>query len=147
VNVLVWIAHVLLGIGIAAPCMTVTPRLGDHTALGEWLGLVGTPRSYSIMDGIRQLLGGNGIWLGLVVLLFSVLFPIAKLIALRMRSHRLHGFGKYSMVDVFVIALLVVVSKSFPGGTEISVEWGIYPFAAASLLTMLASARVQSSMR
>jgi len=144
---LVWPAHVLLGIGIAAPCMKVTPRMGEYTGLAEWMGLVDAPRSYSILVGIRHLLVGDGVWLGLVLLGFSVLFPIAKLTALRMESTKLVSISKYSMVDVFVIAMLVVASKTFPGGTEISIEWGIYPFAAAALLTMFASMRVQSSMR
>ena len=144
---MIWLAHVLLGVGIAAPCMTVTPRMGEHTRLGEWLGLIGEPQSYSLLDGIRRLLGGDGIWIGIVLLVFSVLFPIAKLVAVRMRSKHLANLGKYSMVDVFVVALIVVISKSFPGGTDVSVEWGIYPFAGAALLTMVASSRVQSSMR
>lgn len=146
-NCFLWAAHVLLGVGIAAPCMTVTPRMGEHTGFAKWVGLVDAPRSYSILGGIRHLLGGDGIWLGIVLLGFSVLFPIAKLIALRMQSSKLASIGKYSMVDVFVIAMLVVASKSFPGGTEISMAWGIYPFAAAALFTMFASMRVQSSMR
>lgn len=157
---LLWSAHILLGIGLAAPCMTITPKLGRHTALGEWLGLLDDPKTYSILTGIRSLLGGNGFWIGLVLLVFSVVFPIVKLIALRValtevgvgrslnRPHRLlANVGRYSMADVFVVALLVVASKSFPGGTEVAVRWGIYAFAGAALLTMFASARVHSSMR
>ena len=143
---LLWIAHILLGVGLAAPCMTVTPRMGSHTGLAQWLGLLDAPRTYSILTGIRALIEGDGLWIGLLLLLFSVLFPIAKLIALRVAmgvgaSNRLHrvlrGVGKYSMADVFVVALLVVESKSFPGGTTIDLRWGIYAFAAAALLTML----------
>jgi paraquat-inducible protein A len=157
---LLWTAHVLLGVGLAAPCMTIVPRLGSHTALGGWLGLLDEPRSYSILSGIADLLAGSGFWIGLLLLCFSVIFPIAKLIALRVAladvaagraPNRLHAAlanaGRYSMADVFVVALLVVASKTFPGGTEVLVRWGLYPFAAAALLTMFASARVHSSMR
>jgi paraquat-inducible protein A len=157
---LLWSAHILLGVGLAAPCMTIVPRLGAHTALGAWLGLLDEPRSFSILTGIRGLLAGNGLWIGLLLLVFSVLFPLAKLIGLRIaladlaanrplnRLHRLlANVGKYSMADVFVVALLVVASKSFPGGTEVQIRWGLYAFASAALLTMFASARVHSSIR
>lgn len=145
---LVWAAHILLGVGLAAPCMTVTPRMGSHTGLAEWLGLLDEPRTYSILSGIRALLEGDGLWIGILLLVFSVVFPIAKLIALRValgtgapnRLHRiLRSVGKFSMADVFVVALLVVVSKSFPGGTSIDLRWGIYAFAAAALLTMVST--------
>ena len=157
---LLWSAHILLGVGLAAPCMTIVPKLGEHTALGSWLGLLDEPRTYSILSGIRGLLDGGGFWIGLLLLVFSVLFPLAKLIALRMAlsdleagrpvnrlHHVLANVGKYSMADVFVVALLVVASKSFPGGTEVVIRWGVYAFAAAALLTMFASARVHSSIR
>lgn len=143
---LVWIAHILLGVGLAAPCMTITPRLGAHTGLAQWLGLVEEPRTYSILSGIRVLLRGDGLWIGLLLLVFSVLFPVLKLIALRVaisagapgRLHRVLGsVGKFSMADVFVVALIVVVSKSFPGGTTVELRWGIYAFAGAALLTMI----------
>ena len=71
---------------------------------------------------------------------------MAKLIALRVaigagtpgRLHRVLGtLGKFSMADVFVVALVVVASKSFPGGTTVDLRWGIYAFAGAALLTMV----------
>jgi len=147
----VWMAHILLGVGLAAPCMTITPRFGAHTGLAKWLGLLDEPRTYSILSGIRALLAGDGLWIGLLLLVFSVLFPVAKLIALRVAIgvgaggglHRaLASVGKFSMADVFVVALIVVVSKSFPGGTTVDLRWGIYAFAGAALLTMALTAWV-----
>ena len=143
-----WTGHVLLGLGLFGPCMTVTPRMEPVQGLANWLGLVGGPKTYSIVSGVRALLNGGNVGIGLVLLFFSVLFPVAKLVALRVciadarlgRSHALAArFGKYSMVDVFVIALLVVTSKSYPGGTTVEIEWGIFAFAAAALLSMLVS--------
>ncbi len=150
-----WISHALCGIGLAAPCMTVTPRLGEHSEIGRWLGLLDEPKTYSILTGIGSLLDGDGVVIGCVLLVFSVLFPIAKLAAIRhsldalrrgrpVRAGWLNALGKYSMVDVFVIALMVVVSKSFPGGTDVDISWGVYPFALAALLTVLVSLRVRA---
>lgn len=144
-----WGAHVLFAFGIFGPCMTVTPRLGEHTALGEWLGLLDEPETYSIFTGVRTLLEDGNRALGVLLLFFSILFPLAKLIALRVclsevdrgrptsRTHRFAAaLGKFSMVDVFVIALLVVASKTLPGGTTIDVRWAAFAFAASALLAI-----------
>jgi paraquat-inducible protein A len=91
------------------------------------------------------MLRGGNVAIGLVLLFFSVLFPIAKLIALRAALHDLRAgreqtrlapiatrLGKFSMVDVFVLALLVITAKSFPGGSTVEIRWGAWAFAAAA---------------
>jgi uncharacterized paraquat-inducible protein A len=98
--------------------------------------------------------------IGIVLLVFSVLFPIAKLVILRAaiadarrgqpagRAHELAArFGRFSMADVLVLALVVVVSKSFPGGTTVDVRWGAYAFAAAALLCLVLAAAVSAPSR
>lgn len=141
-RLLLWLAHALLGVGLCAPCMTVTPRMEPLGRLGEWLGLVKAPETYSVLTGILALLRGGNVLVGVALLFFSILFPVAKLVAIRVGTHEgttplwAQRLGKYSMVDVFVLALLVVASKSFPGGTTVELRWGAYAFAAAALLTM-----------
>lgn len=144
-----WVGHGLLACGLFAPCMTITPRLEPHTGLAEWLGLVDRPETYSIFSGVWKLLRGGNVAIGVVLLVCSVLIPLAKLVAYRagladLRSgrpvtptHRLAAaIGKYSMVDVFVIALFVFSSQTFPGGTEIELLWGTYAFGGAALLSI-----------
>ena len=148
----IWAAHVLLGVGLCAPCMTVTPRAGPLEGLGRWLGIVGEPKTYSVVTGVLRLLTGGNVAVGVILLVFSVLFPVAKLVILRAaaqgKAHDLAArFGRYSMADVFVLALMVVVSKSFPGGTTVGVQWGAYAFAAAALLCMVLAARVSGPSR
>lgn len=154
-GILTWVAHVLLGAGLLAPCMTVTPRMGSIEGLARWLGLLDEPRTYSVASGVLQLLRGGNEAIGLVLLVFSILFPLAKLVVLRAaiadarrgeRGGRAHDlatrFGRYSMADVFVLALIVVVSKSFPGGTTVEVRWGAFAFGGAALLSLVLAARV-----
>ncbi|MFQ5844487.1 MAG: paraquat-inducible protein A [Planctomycetota bacterium] len=144
-----WTGHGLLALGLVAPCMTVTPRMGPQTGVAKWLGLVGDPETYSILSGVVEFLQGN-VPIGALLLVFSVLFPVTKLIVFRMaiadaRSGNpiapalrvVTTLGKFSMVDVFVIALLVVASRSFPGGTSVDLLWGAYAFAAAALLSIV----------
>lgn len=117
------------------------------TGVARWLGLVDDPREHSVLGAILKLFTRGHAGIGLLLLIFSVLFPIAKLVLLRAaladarsgKTSRVDrvaaALGKYSMVDVFVIALLVVASQSFPGGTTIEVRWGAYAFAGAALLS------------
>ena len=148
-TLLTWADHILLALGLFAPCMTITPHFGRHDALARWLGLLEEPQTYSIMTGVLKLLEGGNVPIGLLLLVFSVLFPVSKLIILRaaigdLRKGRDPGrarglvsaFGKYSMVDVFVIALLVVASQTLPGGTTVEIRWGAYAFAAAALAAL-----------
>jgi len=85
--------------------------------------------------------------------LFSVAFPVVKILLLVLiwnfdsaqgAAHQRHldwmnRYGKWSMLDVFVVALLVV-SVKLGALAAARVEIGIYAFAASIVLTMLLSA-------
>ena len=147
-----WLNHAVLGLGLCAPCMTITPRMGEHTGLAKWLGLLDEPKTYSIVGGVWKLLQGGNVPIGVILLLFSVCFPIVKLGVLRVALAQerrgpaespgsalrfVHRFGRYSMVDVLVVALLVVAGQSFPGGTTVDLRWGTYAFAGSVLLATI----------
>ena len=113
-----------------------------------------TLRLTQVHDALLQQLAAQGEW-GLFVLVgaFSVVFPILKTLVLlaiwnldpahgaRHRRHLawLASYSKWSMLDVFVVALLVV-SVKLGSLAEARVEVGIYAFAASVILTMLLSA-------
>jgi paraquat-inducible protein A len=139
----------MLAVGLVAPCMTFVSRMGGATEVARAAGLIPEPATYSVLSGILTLFEGGDLGIGCVLLAFSVLFPIAKLIAVRLvlqsatrravSPQLLRGvaaLSKYSMVDVFVVALLVVASKTMPGGSRIDLEWGLFAFGAAALLSM-----------
>jgi len=106
----------------------------------------------SLYSALVQL-GAEREWgLFLLVGVFSVLFPVAKLILLalvwnveaddsgvhRRHLHWLGEYSRWSMLDVFVVALLVV-SVKLGALAEAHVGIGIYFFAASVVLTMLLS--------
>lgn len=107
----------------------------------------------SLLSALQQL-AAEAEW-GLFVLVgtFSVLFPILKSVILLLvwnfdaaygERHRRHlewlaSYSKWSMLDVFVVALLVV-SVKLGSLAQARVEAGIYAFAASVILTMLLSA-------
>jgi paraquat-inducible protein A len=88
-----------------------------------------------------------------------VVFPIAKLALLYWmwfgradRSQRafvvkwLDKIGKWSMLDVYIVAVLIVAVKLGPLA-DVTLEPGLYVFGAAVLLTMLAGSRVEKVAR
>lgn len=110
---------------------------------------------YSVVSGIAGLWEDGELLLAFVLLCFSVVFPIAKLGVLwrlwfrpvPREQHerwlaRLEMLGRWSMLDVFAVAILVVAAKL---GVLASVEprAGVYVFGAAVLLSMAATSAVR----
>ncbi|MDJ0740658.1 MAG: paraquat-inducible protein A [Gammaproteobacteria bacterium] len=107
----------------------------------------------SLLSALQQLAREAEWGLFALVGAFSVVFPILKSVVLLLvwnfdpshgERHRRHlrwlsTYGKWSMLDVFVVALLVV-SVKLGSLAEARVEIGIYAFAASVVLTMLLSA-------
>ena len=106
----------------------------------------------SILSGIIDLLS-HGSWLvGGVVLLFSIVFPLTKIVLLLELSllellHRRHKaitlrlmehMGKWSMMDVMLLAFLVMLVKL---GNLIQFQFGpaVIAFVACVTMSMIAS--------
>ncbi len=114
----------------------------------------------SILTGAFRLHRDGEYLLFFLVAVFTVIFPAAKLILtyllwsrLTVRDPRLlpalgrvETLGKWSMLDVFVVAILVVVIK-LSLVTTVEVHAGLYVFAAAVLISMLAVKRIVALAR
>lgn len=145
-----------LGIGIMAPTMETEPRLtlydGDYT---EVMNLLFPEEfknsSFSIIEGISHMWLGGSQGISAVIFAFSIVFPVAKLLILWHASIKLseekcpgktlkfvEKLGKFSMIDVFVISVLIVTVKGLPGGSQIHAEWGLYVFAISVVLSIIA---------
>lgn len=135
-------ALLLLGIGIFAPLLTVQKfYIFDNTL--------------SLASGLAQLAREGDYVLFAVILLFSVIFPIVKILVLyliwnhgsadpakhRRHLHAIAHYGKWSMLDVFVVALLLV-SLKLGAIAHVRVHFALYAFAASVLLTMAVTARI-----
>ena len=141
-KMLTGVAAVLLGIGLVAPIITLHKFMLIHN-------------TFSVLSGILLLLEEGQFFIFLIIGCFSVIIPILKLVILyilvsgaqasdgRMKKylHWMHLYGKWSMLDVFVVAVLVVAVKL---GVIASVEmhYGLYAFAGSVLLTMYVTTRV-----
>ncbi|MEO1191775.1 MAG: paraquat-inducible protein A [Pseudomonadota bacterium] len=136
VGFLLALSSVLLLAGWLAPIMTVEAFifLGDEV---------------SILDSVWRLLTSGEIFLFVVILLFSIVFPLAKLgmafylwfLAPVTRPgflktlHWIELLGKWSMLDVFVVAL-IVVALQISIVSDVSVHAGIYLFTLAVTLSL-----------
>ncbi len=145
-----------LGIGIFAPTMQTEPRLtlydGDYTEVMTLLFPEEFKNSsFSIIEGISHMWSAGSKGIAALIFGFSIVFPILKLLILWLATLRLceekcpgkslklvEKLGKFSMVDVFVISVLIVTVKGLPGGSQIHADWGLYVFALSVVLSIIA---------
>lgn len=114
----------------------------------------------SILDAMAQLLEAEEFALFAIVAVFTVVFPITKFTlaahlwataapgdpAAARRAALLEGLGKWSMLDVFLTALLVVSIKT-SGLSGLTVHAGVYFFAGGVVLSMLLVGRLVRRLR
>jgi hypothetical protein len=139
---------IALGVGLTTPILSVEvsktlPVLGETVLQFQSKGILTT------VSGLWE----NGhLWLALLLLLFSVVLPLLKTtiawLTLFSRTHPLslrglhlsHHIGKWSMADVFVVAILVVFFSNNAGGlTQAEVQAGLWFFALYVVLSLLGS--------
>lgn len=153
-SMILTVAAALLGLGLVGPCMTIQPRFGDYDG---WVRLLrpemAEPSTYSILTGLLQMHRTGHTAIALLLLGFSVVFPILKLAAMARAAAALaighsvgrsakfsHHLGKLSMLDVLVIGLFILAAKGLPGGSEVTLGWAVWSFALSVLLSLAASA-------
>ena len=136
----------LLAVGLIAPIITFTKFIFIHN-------------TFSILSACWNLLKEGQVFLFVVIFLFSIILPIIKLALLTklvlMNSvvtektknfiEWVHRFGKWSMLDVFVVAILVVVVKLGAIG-NVEKHIGLYAYAGAAVLIIFLTHNIVSIM-
>ena len=142
-SITITVASVCLALGITLPIIKLTKYVFWTT-------------EHSLLSTVQVLLRDGQIFLGLTVLVFSILFPVIKLlylllvstlprhdiVRLRPQLRALEWLGKWSMHDVLVLALTIFFIKS-QGVYDAASLWGVYFFTAGVLLMILAYAWVR----
>ncbi|MDA0823463.1 MAG: paraquat-inducible protein A [Proteobacteria bacterium] len=142
------ISSVCFIVGLFAPifslkAQTVVPLLGEVILKYE---------AKSILTTITSLFDSGSYFIALLILAFSVLTPLTKLlIALLVLQQRwsnwhehgltiIHAIGKWSMADVFVVSVFVAYfaarGDSF---SDARIELGLYYFSSYCLLSLVAA--------
>ncbi len=123
--------------GVSLPILTITK-------------LLVVSNEVSILTGLLQLLEEQQYLVFVVIFLFSIVLPLLKLYYLFLLSakkavennvyskylHLMHRYGRWSMLDVFVIAILIMTVK-LGALASVEIEPGMYFFTAAVLLLMI----------
>ena len=155
-RIVIALSAALLGAGLAGPCMAVLPAFGKYEG---WIRLLkpslARSTEYSVLGGIVTLIHNDNLALGLLLLAFSVVFPTLKLAVMSSATAALaqgrssgalmklaHHAGKFSMLDVFVVGLIVMAIKGFPG-SRVTLGWGVAAFATSVVLSMIAGMVIQ----
>jgi paraquat-inducible protein A len=163
-------------VGLAAALLAAAWFLPLMTVQQLWI----VADEFSIAESVAILLADGEIGLFLVIFIFTMLFPTAKLVLAwaiwyrvdfgqpnanggdenggenaagnragntrgRARARRWLGlvdtFGKWSMLDVFVVAL-TVTAINISLVSEVTVHLGLYVFIASVVLSMATVARI-----
>ena len=133
-------ASVCLALGLLLPIIKLTKFMFWTT-------------EHSLVSTVQVLLADGQMFLGLTILIFSIVLPVLKLLYLLLvstlpiteitRQHRrlraLEWLGKWSMHDVLVLALTIFFIKS-QGVWDAASLNGVYFFTAAVVLMILSYA-------
>ena len=139
---------ITLFFGLITPILMVT----IHKEV-EYLGdIVLSFESKGVIGSIHKLFEGGEITVAIVLLLFSVIVPVFKILSLvfltifveNRFAHKIIFFlkmiGKWSMLDVFVVAIFLVYLTANKGEvSRAEVEVGLYFFLAYVISSMLIS--------
>jgi len=123
--------------GIFFPILTITK-------------LLVVSNEVSIVNGLIQLLQEQQYFIFIVIFLFSIVLPVLKLYYLFLLSARkavedntysmylqlMHRYGRWSMLDVFVIAVLIMTVK-LGVLASVKIELGMFFFTTAVVLLMI----------
>ena len=144
---LILLTALLLVLGWTLPIMTVDTLLFFKERI-------------SILRGVAVLWAEGHVLLFAIVFVFSVVFPALKLIfalylwyradadsaALARTLGWMEAFGRWSMLDVFVVALIVVAVQGSLV-SDVSAHPGLYVFTAAVVLSLLGVRRLMALAR
>jgi len=142
-------AMITLIYGLITPILMVTIHK-DIEYLGD---IVLSFESKGVFGSIIKLFNNGDIVVASVIFIFSVVVPITKVSSLifisiidnkNLISHKIVKFfkliGKWSMVDVFVVAIFLVYLTTSKGDvTKAQIEVGLYFFLSYVIVSMLVS--------
>ena len=149
--VLVVLCCLAFGMALVFPLFSIQPAAGRWTGLAKLLAADQfATRSFTLLGGIMILWRGNERILAILMGLVSLVFPVLKLSVLWWEiflvsslSEKFLSFvraiSRYAMVEVLLIALLVLVVKGMPGGSEVKIQAGAWFFTASVILSLFAS--------
>lgn len=141
-SLLLMLSTGLLFAGLTLPMLTITKLLMFSN-------------SFSVLSGVYELWQNGHFLLFVVVAGFSIVMPLMKIAVLfrllvkprhvsssfNRLLHLMHEYGRWSMLDVMVVAVLIMTVK-LGAIASIEVHDGLFVFALSVLLIMFVTQRV-----
>ena len=139
---LLLVTSIFLLVGMITPMITISK-------------FIVAKNTVSVLSGLVELIRSGHIMLFVVVAGFSVMLPLLKIKVLfnvlssrpksaekiKRKLHLMHEYGRWAMLDVMVVAILIVTVK-LGAIVSIKIHFGLYIFATAVILIMLITSRV-----
>lgn len=147
--ILVQVAAAAFACGMILPLFTIEPRLDEWTGLARILAPDQMRiQPVTLLGGIRSMWMEGEAGLAALLAFFSILLPLVKLCLLSLEVVSPEGFrgpwhrftkmvARYAMLEVFVVALLVILAKGLPGGSRIELGPGTGAFTVSVLLGLV----------
>jgi paraquat-inducible protein A len=139
---LLMLAAVFFAMGIFLPMITLSK-------------FIIIENSFSVISGVVELFNNGQFPVFILVAGFSIVLPVMKILVLfkllststkqnpkiKRYLHLMHDYGRWAMLDVMVVAVLIVTVKLGAIAT-IQVHFGLYVFGASVLLIMVVTHKV-----
>jgi paraquat-inducible protein A len=150
---LLYLNFLLFIVGISSPVIIISIDDPLTQLLGAGIpSLKPSTERISIIQSIVKFWSDSEKLLAIVIFSFSIIFPVIKIVLplkllrdqedltgkdLKNNSYLpvLGALGKWSMLDVFIVAVIVVTLKQFPGGVNVTTGLGIWVFSISVLLS------------
>ncbi len=131
--------------GVSSPIMTITQFIFLES-------------NFSILSGLTDLLDQQHYLLFAIIALLSLCLPVVKIALLawilftnqhsaqlQQSLNLIHNYGRWAMLDVLVIAILLV-SVKLGAIASVEVHAGLYWFSASVLIIMLVTHQVSKTL-
>lgn len=125
--------------------------VGLHLTLFKSTKLWIIEEEVTLIGSIDLFFEANERFLGIIIILFTIIFPLIKFIYLywgilasqgaitRKVNNALSSIGKWSMLDVFIVALLLLNLKMDSEIVNMELRSGVWVFSISILMTMVLS--------
>lgn len=140
-----WVRIALYFAGITASVFYI---IGLHEAVFHSTQFMLFEEEMTLVDSVLAFFYANEYFLGVIIIVFTLLFPVIKFIYMYWgllatpgkAAHRINKvlsiLGKYSMLDVFVIALLLLNMKFESAVIDMELRSGMIFFSLSILINM-----------
>ncbi|MBK8909596.1 MAG: paraquat-inducible protein A [Rhodospirillales bacterium] len=147
--------HVAVTLAVALVCLVAGLLMPIMEVSNLWI----FHGSYSIVDGVRILVETGDILIAVILTAFSIVMPMVKIGVLLLLWQRLRAgsltssrlpavfeaIGKWSMLDVFVVAVVVVVAKA-SALADAGIGPAVFPFTVAVVLMFYCTRKIRRAL-